>query len=150
LIPILVPVFISILIFRLGLDARASRARIRLLEKDPSSSGRLINMLRSIEKEVDDAVADMLDDPQPSSDKEAQAENENEAPAPSVAQPVLTRTQQLVLTSLNSLPQLQKHLTFIHPVRNSHAVIVSRDVKRFEIHKRGAGILRHWADRFEL
>jgi len=156
LVPVLLPVVLFMLLFRLGLDARASRARIRLLERDPSSSGRLINMLRSIEKEVDDVVADMLDDPQQSSDKESgvqaqvESDNENDAPAPSVAQPVLTRTQQLVLSSLNSLPQLQKHFAFIHPVRNSHAVIVSRDVKKFEYHKRGEGVLRHWADRFEL
>ena len=160
LLPILFPVLIAVLIFRLGLDAHASRARIKLLEKDASSSGRLVNMLRFLEKQVDDAVADMLDDPHqssdthPSSDKESEtlpeAEAETDVPALSVTQPVLTRTQLLVLASLNSLPQLRKHLAFIHPVRNSHAVIVSRDVKRFEHHKRGEGILRHWADRFHL
>lgn len=153
LIPILLPLIFALLIFRLGLDARASRARIRLLEKDPSSSGRLVNMLRSLEKQVDDAVADMLDDADQPADQEAQTlpEAGADGPAPpAVSQPVLTRTQYRVLASLNSLPQLQKHLVYIHPVRNSHAVIVARDVRRFEHHKRGEGVLRHWADRFEL
>lgn len=161
LVPILVPVLIGVLVCRLGLDARASRARIKLLEKDPSSNDRLINMLHSIEKEVDDVVADILDDPQQSSEPQSsesesesnmkvQAQAQAQAPMPSIGQPDLTPTQHRIIASLNLLPQLKKHFAFIHPVMNSHAVIVSRDVKRFEVHRRGEGVLRHWADRFEL
>ena len=157
LIPILLPLLVGAVAFRLGLDARASRARIKHLEKDPSSSGSLIHILHSIEKEVDDVVADMLDDPQltsetQSSSSESESDVQGRAPrtAATSTPPILTDAQQRIIATINSLPQLQKHFAFIHPVMNSHAVIVSRDVKRFEGHRKGEGVLRHWADRFQL
>ncbi|KAI0676040.1 DUF676-domain-containing protein [Trametes maxima] len=60
----------------------------------------------------------------------------------------LNATQRKLVAWLNTLPGLKKELVFIHPVRNSHAVIISRDVKRFPSHKQGEGVLRHWADHF--
>jgi len=142
-VPILFPVLIGLLAIRLGLDARASRARIRLLESDPLRADTLVNMLRSIEKNVDDAVADILDDP-------GETTAESELPAPTIHETVLTTRQHRMVTSLNSLRQLQKHFAFIHPITNSHATIISRDVKRFVLHKRGEGVLRHLAHNFEL
>jgi hypothetical protein len=160
LIPILLPLLLGAIAFRLGLDARASRARIKDLEKDPSRSSSLIHLLRSIEKEVDDAVAGMLEAPPVTSETQL---SDSETPSPTSERqistpvtpdtsspPVLTETQHKIIASINSLPQLEKHFAFIHPVLNAHAVIISRDVKRFDAHRKGEGILRHWADRFEL
>jgi len=157
LMPVLLPLLIGVIAFRLGLDARASRARIKHLEQDPSSGSSLIKILHSIEKGVDDAVADILDPPQLTSETQSSiSESESDVQGrvsrtPATASPpILTETQHRIIASMNSLPQLQKHFAFIHPVMNSHAVIVSRDAKRFEGHRKGEGVLRHWADRFEL
>ncbi|KAF8512920.1 putative serine esterase-domain-containing protein, partial [Gautieria morchelliformis] len=168
LFPFLLPLILGAVVFRLGLDARASRARIKDLEMDPSSSSSLIHLLYSIEREVDDAVADLLDDPplapetpspggseppSPSSETEpddVQTDTDTPVTPDTSSPPVLTETQHKIIASLNSLPQLHKHFAFIHPVMNSHAVIISRDVKRFDLHRKGEGVLRHWADRFEL
>ena len=65
-------------------------------------------------------------------------------------QPIFTDSQLEMVASLNALPNLRKEMAFFDHVRNSHAMIVSRDVKRFEFHKKGESVLRHWADRFEL
>ena len=51
---------------------------------------------------------------------------------------------------LNALPQLKKELAYIPNVRNSHAIIIARDIKNFEFHKMGEGVLRHWADAFVM
>ena len=61
---------------------------------------------------------------------------------------VLSDVQKKIVAWLNTLPGLKKERAFIHPVRNSHAVIISRDVKRFPGHKQGEGVIRHWADHF--
>ncbi|KZS90706.1 DUF676-domain-containing protein [Sistotremastrum niveocremeum HHB9708] len=164
-LPILMPTFLCLAIVRLSLDSRASRARIKLLESGaypdsstPASASaptaasgeeRLVTLLRTLEKEFDDAVADMMDDPSPlppPSKSKSKAKSVVEAD-----QPRLTPTQQSIARSLNAhLPQMKKYLAFIDPVRNSHAVIVCRDVGRFESHREGEGVLRHWADGFEL
>ena len=62
----------------------------------------------------------------------------------------LTDEQKEMVRSLNTIPNLKKYRAFFTEVRNSHAIIISRDPRRFEIHKKGAEILRHWAERFEL
>ena len=61
---------------------------------------------------------------------------------------VLSDVQKKIVAWLNTLPGLKKELAFIHPVRNAHAVIISRDVKRFPSHRQGEGVIRHWADHF--
>lgn len=65
-------------------------------------------------------------------------------------QPILSPAQKAAHQNLNSIPKLEKVLVYIHPVRNAHAIIVSRDVKRFELHRMGEGVIRHWADGFVL
>ena len=65
-------------------------------------------------------------------------------------QPILSSAQLTMASHLNAIPQVTKHLVFIDPIRNSHATIIARDVKNFEFHKRGWGVLRHWADGFVL
>lgn len=82
--------------------------------------------------------------------------------------PILTPLQRTICARLNSLPGLKKEIAFIdiidpssfvtteakgkaepqkpQKVRNSHATIVSRDVKNFEFHRIGEGVLRCWAE----
>lgn len=66
------------------------------------------------------------------------------------SQPVLTPAQRVMITNLNTLPNLSKHTVFIHPARNSHGSIVCRSIKTMTEHKRGEGVLRHWADGMQL
>lgn len=82
---------------------------------------------------------DIIDDPDP---KPSSSKHSSE-------QPILTPLQCKIAASLNMLP-IKKELAYIDNVRNSHAVIVCRDVKRFEGHREGEGILRHWAASFIL
>ena len=63
---------------------------------------------------------------------------------------LLTEEQERMVRSLNTIPNMKKYRVFFAEVRNSHAIIISRDPRRFEIHKQGMEILRHWAERFEL
>ncbi|KAF9047123.1 lipid particle protein [Hymenopellis radicata] len=151
LLPALVPVFISLVVFRLGRAAHSSRSRIKLLEKENASNhDRLIHMLADLEYEVENAVADIIDDPGDTSGENTMPSSvkgkvtENHEPAP-----VLTALQQSMARSLNKLP-LEKKMAFLNIGHNSHATIISRDLKRFEIHRLGEGIIRHWADSFVL
>jgi hypothetical protein len=65
-------------------------------------------------------------------------------------QPTLTPLQLQLAENLNRLPGLRKERAWIHPARNSHAIIICRDVKIFKWQKIGEGVLRHWADHFVL
>jgi len=69
--------------------------------------------------------------------------------------PRLTPLQLEMGKSLNEIPRLKKKLAYIDTapegVRiNSHAIIVSRDSKKFPIHQKGMGVVRNWADSFVL
>ncbi|KAJ7907692.1 DUF676-domain-containing protein [Mycena leptocephala] len=119
--PLLVPVFISLNIIRLSLAARSSRARIRLLEKDASNSQKIAHILAQLEKQVENAVV------------------------PSQGQPILTPMQRSMARSLNRLP-LKKERTYFPTARNSHGLIICRNVKKFESHRLGEGVVRHWAN----
>ncbi|KAH9940836.1 DUF676-domain-containing protein [Epithele typhae] len=46
----------------------------------------------------------------------------------------------------SSPARLKKELAWFPNVMNAHAVIISRDVKRFPVHKEGESVLQHWAD----
>ncbi|KAJ7115950.1 putative serine esterase-domain-containing protein [Mycena epipterygia] len=146
MLPLLIPTVISLIIIRLSLAARSSRARIRLLESDASNTQKLRHVLAQLEKQVEDAVVDLIDDDaggEPLSDPErALAKCKQE-------QPVLTPMQRRIAASLNRLP-LKKERAYFPSARNSHAVIICRDVTRFEAHRAGEGVLRHWADSFIL
>ncbi len=131
--------------------AHSSRSRIKLLEKENATNrDRLIHMLADLEYQVENAVADIIDAPgdtleentMPSSSKGKGAENYEQVP-------VLTPLQQSMARSLNKLP-LEKKMAFLNIGHNSHATIISRDVKRFEMHRLGEGVIRHWADSFVL
>ncbi|KAI0358083.1 DUF676-domain-containing protein [Trametes cingulata] len=168
LTPVLIPLFFTLVITRLSLASHASRTRIKKLEKDESSTERLVHIIGSLEREVEDAVVDMFDNsgsPDASSSEptlaaiaseetslDAQGEVARSSDTPAERDPglVLNELQRKMVTWLNTLPGLKKELVFIHPVRNSHATIISRDVKRFPSHKLGEGVLRHWADHFVM
>lgn len=159
--PLLIPVGLSIAIVHSSLATRSSRARIKLLEKDEKNSQKLIHILDQLEKRVGDVVADLIDDPGPEPDASMTALEETESSQgkkrvwgnskakPPPQQPIITPLQRKIAASLNKLP-LKKKLAYIQGLRNSHPVIVCRDVKRFEAHRAGEGVVRHWAKEFEL
>jgi hypothetical protein len=144
--PVLIPVALSLVVFRFSMATRSSRARIKSLESDQSNGHTLIQTLAHLEKQVEDAVVDIIEAPSPASEDASPGEESTVLPE----QPILTPLQRRIIASLNKLPNLKKERAFITHVRNSHAVIVCRDVKRFTAHKRGEGIVRHWADHFIL
>jgi hypothetical protein len=68
------------------------------------------------------------------------------SPANDKSQPLLTSVQHRMITNLNTLPNLTKHVAFINPVRNSHGIIICRSVATIPEHRKGEGVLRAWAD----
>jgi hypothetical protein len=89
-------------------------------------------------------VVDIVDDPNtPISSQESTKDTSKKGPQISPA-------QRKMVAALNALPQLKKERVHIPNMRNSHATIVARDVTRFEFHKIGEGVLRHWADAFVM
>ena len=126
-------------VYRLSSDARLSRSRIKLLEKQSN----LDDMLANLERRVEEAVVDFIDD------APTQASDLDNEKSGDISPVVLTALQQSMAKSLNRLP-IEKQLAFLDIGHNSHATIISRDVQRFEMHKLGWGIIRHWADSFEL
>jgi hypothetical protein len=165
LLPILVPVGISLGLIRLSLASRASRARIKLLEEDASNGQKLIHAISAVEQRVEDAVVELVEDPTRESNTDpsplalamadvTSTEDKGEGPesvpvSQGEPQP-LTTLQRQIAARLNTLPQLRKEKAFIAQVRNSHAVIVCRDVTRFPGHRMGEGVIRHLADHFVL
>ncbi|THH18061.1 hypothetical protein EW146_g2881 [Bondarzewia mesenterica] len=165
LLPVLVPGFFILAIIRLSLSARSSRRRIMLLEKETSTRERLMHVVGELERQMEDAVADFVDSssfdalqsltpvssPTPANGAtDSDSKGKKEQKGKKNSEPRLTEGQYRMIASLNALPQLKKERAFIDPVRNSHATIISRDVKNFEFHRVGEGVLRHWADHFIL
>lgn len=68
----------------------------------------------------------------------------------SSASKLLTGEQEKMVRSLNTIPNMKKYRAFFTEVRNSHAIIISRDPRRFAIHEKGVEVLEHWSERFEL
>ncbi|KAK0467087.1 DUF676-domain-containing protein [Desarmillaria tabescens] len=155
LLPVLIPIGASLIIVRLSLASRSSRARIRLLEKENESNGeRLIHLLSDLERQVEDAVVDIIDDPGiTSSSKNVLPEKDKrkmkEDSTASELKAILTPLQQKLVRALNTL-LIKKELVYLDIGHNSHATIISRDVKRFEMHRLGWGVIKHWADSFVL
>ena len=144
MLPILFPTFICFAIVRLSLSSRRSRSRIKLLEaEDPSATQRLVHIVGQLERQVEDIVVDMIDDPPVSIPSRGRTKTSKESPRVNPA-------QRRMATNLNALPQLKKERVYIPDVRNSHGTIIARDVQKFEFHKIGEGVLRHWADAFVM
>jgi len=173
-VPLLIPMFATLLIYRLSKSLKLSRIRIKTIEGSESYQQRLIHVFSELENRVGNAMLDVAHDAAeigvntPVSQEEqrnATAANNHLETADSVnrtgnAKPpltsqvrgesLLTEEQQEMVRSLNAIPNLKKYRAFFTEVRNSHAIIISRDPHRFEVHEKGVEILRHWAERFEL
>jgi hypothetical protein len=217
---------------KVSMDAKHSRRRLKQLENDESFGDRLMNVLKQLDKDMEDAIADIIDEsglepvseaaaagptvtsaphfspaltpttssaptPAPAVEAKVKAEaktflkrkkcirqsssqssgfssSENVQNAatnattttttttttapkvkPSIADgrtpggPMLSDLQLKLIENLNQLP-FHKHTAHFPGMFSSHAIIISRDVKRFEFHKKGEGVLRHWADHFIL
>jgi len=122
--------------------SRSSRARIKALEKAARSGNQqtLLNLVAEIEREMEEAVVDIIDNPNPSPIYQTKV---------SKSHPIITPNHKKIANWLNTLP-IKKELAYFPDVRNSHAMIVSRDVQRFELHRLGEPVLRHWATSFIL
>ncbi|TFY61831.1 hypothetical protein EVJ58_g4271 [Rhodofomes roseus] len=62
-LPVLMPLFLTLVLTRLTLSMRASRKRLRLLEKEETSVDRLMHIIARLERNMEDTMADMLDGP---------------------------------------------------------------------------------------
>jgi len=143
IVPVLFPTFIVLAIVRLSIASRHSRSRIKLLEsEDTSNTQRLVHIFGQLEREVEDIVVDIVDDPSPITSQENRTVSKKT--------PRIIPAQRKMIAVLNSLPQLKKERAYLPNLRNSHAVIIARDTKNFEFHKLGEGVLRHWADAFVM
>jgi hypothetical protein len=153
-LPFLMPTLVTIALVRLTLASRSSRARVKRLEKEDSSGQRLIHILAQLEKDMEDTVVDLIEDP-------GNANSDTSLATTSLGssqhrrdrntrseQPILSSAQRKMIGQLNTLPNLKKERAFINRIRNSHASIVCREIKRFPVHRQGEGVLRHWADHF--
>lgn len=164
LLPIILPTFVSLVLVRLSIASHKSRTRLKDLEVDGSNKERLAHIIAKLESNVESVVLDMYDSqnspssplPSPSRDLVdgtlTQQEGVNVSPesGPSPFQALFSPVQRRCIQNLNKIPQLQKELVFFSGVRNAHAMIVCRDVQRFKFHLEGEGVVRHWADHFEL
>ena len=142
MLPILFPGFLCLALVRLSISSRRSRTRIKHLEaEDPSGTQRLVHIIGQLERQVEDIVVDIVDDPPVSISSPGSKSKKS---------PRVTPAQRRMAAGLNALPQLKKERVFIPDVRNSHATIIARDIQNFEFHKIGEGVLRHWADAFVM
>lgn len=135
----------SLAIFRLSLASRSSRARIKQLEQQAHTGGqqKLANILAELEREMEEAVVDLIDNPAQSSSLYLPSKESSRT------HPIITPNHRKIVNWLNLIP-IKKEIAYFPDVRNSHAMIVCRDVKRFEVHRQGEGVLRHWANSFIL
>jgi len=173
--PVIIPSMLTFAVVRLSLASRSSKARISLLEKDSLQNGQsLIHALAHLERQMEDAVADFIDNPEARAELrlEANAVSEHTAvdssipvssypPASEIAysssstivvpqispsqHPILSPLQKTICARLNNLPQLKKERAFIEGMRNTHSTIISRDPKIWDKNGVGLEVLRHWA-----
>jgi hypothetical protein len=122
--------------------SRSSRARVKQLEQEAHTAGRekLADILAQLELEVEEAV---IDNPVSSSPLYQPSKESSRA------YPILTPNHKKIVNWLNLLP-IKKEIAYFPGVRNSHAMIVCRDIKNFEFHRQGEVVLRHWANSFIL
>ena len=159
-LPVVFPTWASLALVRLSISSRNSRTRLKALEVDKSNKERLVHIIAELESNVESVVLDLYDDSQgkPTSPSpilrtdsvpQVEAVGPGQESRPS-SRALLSHVQRRCIENLNKIPQLQKERAFFMGVRNSHAMIVCRDIKRFEYHLEGEGVLRHWADHFVI
>jgi hypothetical protein len=187
--PVLLPLGISAVLIKLSRDSKSSRRRIRQLESDESFQHRLVNVLKQLDKGMENAIADLIevegeqagdgnDVPvvSPSQQATGNVKPVSISPPLSPAPKSLTQNGEItedkksceerkdtkpsngstpsdiqikLIDQLNALP-FNKYSAYFPGVFSSHAVIISRDVKKFKFHTQGEGVLKHWADHFIL
>jgi len=136
-LPLLVPVATSALIGYFIVASRSSRSRIKKLESDASTSAevRLVDIIESLEHKV----VDLLE-----SDHPDLARSDHPLPQ---GHPTISDNHRKIARWLNTLP-LKKELAYFPDVWQTHTLIVSRDVAKFEYQKMGEPVIRHLADSF--
>lgn len=142
-LPIVIPAVISLVILRLSvlsIASRSSRIRIKQLEEEAHTTGQrgLADTLAELEREVEEAAVELIDSP----DLSTSVYHSHE-------QPIISPNHKKIVNWLNLLP-IKKEIAYFPEVWNSHPTIVCRDVKHFESHRKGEGVLRHWANSFIL
>jgi len=161
LLPIIMPTFISLVLLRLSISSHKSRARLQTLAVDWSNREVLSNIVGELESKFESVILDVYENsgatPSLSSEDQIDVDltvseglNGSLDSKPSPFQPLLSPVQRRCIQNLNNIPQLQKERAFFTGVRNSHAMIVCRDIKNFKFHLEGESVVRHWADQFEL
>jgi len=126
------------------MSSHRSRSRIKLLEaEDPLETQRLVHIVGQLERQVQDIVIDVVDDPPVSVPPPGRTKMSKESPR-------VPPAQRRMAASLNALPQLKKERVYIPDVRNSHGSIIARNIQKNEFHKIGEGVLKHWADAFVM
>lgn len=165
LLPIIIPTFFFLALVRLSISSHNSRTRLNALEVDGTNKKRLALIIAELESNIESVVLDAYDgsqgtssspSPLPSKDPiddvltPQAVVNVSLDSRPSPSQALLSPVQRRCIENLNRIPQLRKERAFFTGVRNSHAMIVCRDVEHFKFHLEGEGVLRHWADHFEL
>lgn len=137
ILPFLAIPVLSYVLYRFSADSKASKERIKQFESQDSYQQKLATVFQKLEREFESAAVRTVDSP----------EGESYPIIKSNLHPVVTPTQKRMVEWLNQLP-FQKHLAFFPGVRNSHGMIICRDSHRFDQHKRGESVVRHWADHF--
>lgn len=158
LLPLLIPAFLSLLIVKFTIASKKSRARLQILETD-SARERLSHIIAKLERKIETAMLDAYEDPGLlfSIDPPSRPSGQLIPRATVTGLEASCRTishfspgQLKCLENLNRIPRLRKTLAFIADVDNSHPLIVCRSDVKIEHHRKGEGVLRHWADYFEL
>ncbi|KIM52464.1 hypothetical protein SCLCIDRAFT_32638 [Scleroderma citrinum Foug A] len=158
LLPFLIPAFLSLLIVKFTIASKKSRARLQILETD-SARERLSHIIAKLERKIETAMLDAYEEPgllfsidppsRPSGQLIPRATVTGlEASCRAISH--FSPGQLKCLENLNRIPRLRKTLAFIADVENSHPLIVCRSDVKIEHHRKGEGVLRHWADYFEL
>ncbi|THU89916.1 DUF676-domain-containing protein [Dendrothele bispora CBS 962.96] len=135
---VMLPMILSVLLFLLPmtflLNTRASRSRVLTLQKlmnEEETYSTRMKLLTQVEQAAGNVVG-------------------HTEPAQATSDKGLSLSQRQMIKNLNQLSNLHKHLVWIHPVRNSHAIIICREESQFPDHSLGEGVLRHWVDHFAL
>ncbi|KIM52462.1 hypothetical protein SCLCIDRAFT_1223740 [Scleroderma citrinum Foug A] len=159
LLPVLIPAILSLVLVRFSISSKKSRARVQSLEANSSARERLIHIIAKLEREIESTALDAYEHPggplfinSRSDDSELLPEMKTTQCQPRShfsPRPLLTPGQLRCIENLNKIPRLKKTLVFFEDVPNSHGMIISRDLK-FEHHRKGEAVLRHWADHFEV
>ncbi|KAJ7155404.1 DUF676-domain-containing protein [Mycena crocata] len=135
LLPLLVPLTILYIYLEYLVSSRASRARIRVMQHIAP----LLPQPPPLDTNTDGGInaAPCTFDPSSAA-----------APSPLA---LMTVTQAAMVRALNTLPpgSVRKYIAFRPGVRNAHAMLICLQ-PRFADHRVGRGVLRHWADHFEV